>query len=80
MVLRRRYGLRIPGIGFRIPRLWNLDSWFQTLAAFRIPLGEVLILRQGIPDSTSKNLPGIQSLAYLTRSGKLFILLPVIIG
>ena len=58
----------------------ELGFGFQTLAAFRIPLAEVLILRQGIPDSTSKNLPGIQSLAYLTRSGKLFILLPVIIG
>ena len=33
-----------------------------------------------IPDSTSKNLPGIQSLDYLSRGDKLFILLPVIIG
>ena len=33
-------GSWIPGIGFRIPCQWNLDSRFHSLAGFRIPWAE----------------------------------------
>ena len=36
---------------------WNLDSNFQSLVEFRIPLPEFCIPSRGIPDSTSKNFP-----------------------
>ena len=45
-ILRR--GFCIPGTGLRIPYQWNLDSGFQPLAGFRIPLAELRIPKPSI--------------------------------
>ena len=43
-----RCGFCIPGTGLRIPCQWNLDSSFQSLAGFRIPLAELRIPKPSI--------------------------------
>ena len=42
-VIEDSLGSWIPGVGFRIPCQWNLDSRFQSLAGFRIPWAEFRI-------------------------------------
>ena len=54
---------------------WNLDSNFQSLAEFRIPLPEFWILKPGISDSTCKNLPHSGIRNTLHHMGRAFILI-----
>ena len=50
-----RCGFWIPGIGFRIPCQWALDSRYQSLAGFQIPWTELRTPKPGIPDSTGRS-------------------------
>ena len=50
-----RCGFLIPGIEFRIPCQWNLDSGFQSLAGFRISWAEFRIPKSRISNSTRTN-------------------------
>ena len=59
-VLDPHSGFRIPGNGFSLVfvNAWNLDSSFQSLVGFEIPLELFWIPKPRIPDSPSKNFPG----------------------
>ena len=50
-----RCGFLIPGIKFRIPCQWNLDSGFQSLAGFRTSWAELRIPKSWISNSTRTN-------------------------
>ena len=50
-----RCGFLIPGIEFRIPCQWNLDSRFQSLAGFRISWAEFRIPKSRMSNSTRTN-------------------------
>lgn len=54
-------------LGFLIPNVSSIPDSFSG-SPYSKPG------RLGIPDSTSKNLPGIQSLDYLTRGDKLYFI------
>ena len=54
---------------------WSLDSNFQSLAEFRIPLPEFWILKPGISDSTCKNFPHSGIRNTLHHMGRAFILI-----
>ena len=50
-----RCGFWIPGIGYRIPCQWALDSRYQSLAGFQILWTELRTPKPGIPDSTGRS-------------------------